>query len=194
MILGLTGGLGCGKTAAARGFEKEGFRRIDSDAIVREQVLVRADVQASLRDTFGDAVFSADGTVNRVALGARVFADDLERTWLEHLLHPHVFEAWRQALASDPGGRWAVEAPLLFEGQLENWFDFTICVACAPEQQLTRLEQRGMPRSLAGVRISKQLPLARKIELADFVLWNDGVPEFLHAEIRNLIASIPPSC
>jgi dephospho-CoA kinase len=69
---------------------------------------------------------------------------------------------------------------------LENWFDFTVCVACAPQQQLARLEQRGLPRALAGQRISKQLPLARKIELSDFVLWNEGSPTFLEAQVDRL--------
>ena len=86
--------------------------------------------------------------------------------------------------------RWAVEVPLLFEKGLENWFDFTVCVACAPDQQLARLEQRGLPRGLAGQRISTQLPLERKIELADFVLWNEGSPEFLQNEIDFLVEAL----
>jgi dephospho-CoA kinase len=125
-------------------------------------------------------------TINRPALAARVFADDKDRFWLEELTHPGVFAAWRAAFAADPGARWIVEVPLLFEKGLENWFDFTICVACAPAKQLARLEQRGLPRVLAGQRISKQLPLARKIELSDFVLWNEGSPEFLEAQIDRL--------
>ncbi len=85
---------------------------------------------------------------------------------------------------------WAVEVPLLFEKNLENWFDFTLCVACAPDQQLARLEQRGLPRGLAGQRISKQLPLARKIELSDFVLWNDGSVQFLQDQVNELIHAL----
>jgi dephospho-CoA kinase len=109
---------------------------------------------------------------------------------LEDLLHPRVFAIWRAALAAEPEGRWAVEVPLLHEKGLENWFDFTVCVACAPAQQLARLEQRGLPLALAGQRISKQLPLARKIELSDFVIWNSGSPEFLQAEVDRLAHSL----
>jgi dephospho-CoA kinase len=65
-------------------------------------------------------------------------------------------------------------------------------VACAPERQLARLEQRGLPRVLARQRISTQLPLARKIELADHVLWNDGTPEFLEAQVARLIEALSP--
>ncbi len=143
-------------------------------------------VVAALRARYGEAVFTPTGEVDRSALGARVFADDAERLWLEELTHPIVYAAWREAFAAAPDAKWAVEVPLLFEKSLENWFDFTVCVACAPEQQLARLEQRGLPRGLAGQRISKQLPLARKIELSDFVLWNEGSPAFLEAEVDRL--------
>lgn len=195
MTLGITGGLGCGKSTAATLFAARGFQRIDSDALVRERVLTAESVMAALRVRYGDGVFRADGSVDRAALAGRVFADgaDNERHWLEELTHPHVFALWRAQLASAPAGRWVVEAPLLFEKGLENWFDFTICVACSPEQQLVRLEQRGLSRSLAGQRISKQLPLARKIELSDFVLWNDGPTTFLQDEVDHLIASLPAS-
>jgi dephospho-CoA kinase len=223
MIAGITGGLGCGKSTAARMLEARGFRRLDSDQIVREQVLVDPAVVAAIRERYGDGILETiashgdtetrkrgDGEkaevpeaispslrvsaspliplsrINRTALAARVFADEAELLWLEELTHPGVFAAWRSALAAAPNARWVVEVPLLFEKGLENWFDFTICVACAPAKQLARLEQRGLPRALAGQRISKQLPLARKIELSDFVLWNEGSPEFLEAQIDRL--------
>ena len=190
MIAGITGGLGCGKSTVARLFEQRGFRRLDSDALVRERVLTSATIKEALRARFGGEIFAADGSVNRAALGERVFAEDTQRVWLEELTHPMVFALWREAFAVEPGARWAVEVPLLFEKGLENWFDFTVCVAYAPAEQLARLEQRGLPRVLAGQRISKQLPLARKIELADFVLWNDGSPQFLEAQVDRLIETL----
>jgi dephospho-CoA kinase len=186
MIAGITGGMGCGKSTVARLLERRGFRRLDSDQLVRERILVQPDVVAALRQRYGEAVLTPAGVVNRGAVAERVFADDAERLWLEELTHAGVFAAWRAAFASEPGQRWAVEVPLLFEKALENWFDFTVCVACAPAQQLARLEQRGLPRVLAGQRISKQLPLARKIERSDFVLWNEGSPEFLEAQVERL--------
>jgi dephospho-CoA kinase len=74
---------------------------------------------------------------------------------------------------------------------LEKGFDFTACVACSPEQQFVRLEQRGLPRVLAGQRIAKQMPLPRKIELSDFVLWNDGSAEFLENQVDRLVRALP---
>lgn len=194
MIAGITGGLGCGKSTVGRALERRGFRRLDSDLIVREQVLIDPAIVAAVHERFGDVVVSgaADGVrvIHRPALAERVFNSDADRLWLEELTHPVVFAAWQKAFAAEPNARWVVEVPLLFEKALENWFDFTVCVACAPAQQLARLEQRGLPRVLAGQRISKQLPLARKIELSDFVLWNDGSPEFLEAQVDRLAEAL----
>jgi dephospho-CoA kinase len=190
MIAGITGGLGCGKSTAARLFEARGFRRLDSDAIVRDRVLTAPDVIAAVRARHGESVLDADGGINRTALGGKVFTDDAERVWLEELTHPKVYAFWRAELAAAPAAKWVVEVPLLFEKALENWFDFTVCVACAPAQQLARLEQRGLPPALAGQRISKQLPLAQKIERSDFVLWNDGSAEFLEAQVDRLIPAL----
>src|SRR4051812_22884568 len=190
MIAGITGGMGCGKSTVARLLQARGFRRVDSDALIRDRVFTAPHVQTALRSRHGEGAFRPDGSVDRTQLAERIFADDGERQWLEELTHPELFAIWRAEFAADPDARWAVETPLLFEKQLENWFDFTVCVACAPDQQLARLEQRGIPRVLAGRRISKQLPLTRKIELSDFVLWNEGSPEFLSAEVDRLIGAL----
>ncbi len=190
MILGITGGMGCGKSFAVQLLVKQGFKHIDSDRLVREQVLTQPEVIAAIRSRFGDAAITPDGTVNRIHLASVVFADNDALRWLEELTHPLVFAEWRVQLATAPGSRWIVEVPLLFEKQLENWFDFIVCVTCAPALQLTRLEQRGLTRALAAQRISKQLPLARKIELSDFVLLNDGSPDFLQKQIDLLVGAL----
>jgi dephospho-CoA kinase len=190
MILGLTGGFGCGKSTAAKLFVEWGFRHIDSDLIVREQVLPSAAVTGALKARYGEGVLLKNGLVDRPALARIVFADDSERLWLESLTHPPFFDIARGLLRGDPGADWLMEVPLLFEISLENWFDFTVCVACDGVSQLARLEQRGLDRALAGQRISKQLPLARKIELSDFVLWNDGSAGFLKSQVDRIIASL----
>ncbi len=190
MIVGITGGIGCGKSTVGHLFEQRGFSRIDSDAVVRERVLPSATVIAAVGGRYGRGVLAADGSVDRAKLGDYVFSQDEERRWLEDLIHPMVFAIWREEFAAQPTRHWVVEVPLLFEKALENWFDFTVCVACAPDQQLARLEQRGLPRGLAGQRISKQLPLVQKIERSDFVLWNEGSPEFLQAEVDRLIEAL----
>jgi dephospho-CoA kinase len=190
MTLGLTGGIGCGKSTAARIFEELGFRRIDTDALVRTEVLTAPAVVERVRDRFGREVLTADGAIDRARLGAVVFGDEAALRWLEELVHPLVRERWQAQVSAAPEAKWVVEIPLLFEKGLENWFDFVVCVACAPSLQLARLEQRGMARMLAEQRISKQLPLVRKIELSDFVLSNDGTPDFLRQQISLLVARL----
>lgn len=193
MIAGITGGLGCGKSTVAALLERRGFRRLDSDVIVREHVLTAPAVVDALRTRYGPPVVDDLGAINRTELAGRVFTDDAERAWLEALTHPRVFTFWRAAFAAEPSANWAVEVPLLFEKALENWFDFTVCVACSQPLQLARLEQRGLPRSLAGQRISKQLPLARKIELSDLVLWNEGSAGFLEDQVQRLVIALQAS-
>jgi dephospho-CoA kinase len=187
MIIGLTGGMGSGKSTAARLFAREGLHRLDSDEIVRDEILVDPEVVAAIAARFGADVLRADGRLDRGRIGARVFVSDEDRLWLENEVHPRLFAIWRQRLAGTPGAEWVFEVPLLFEKALENWFDFTVCVATSSRVQLARLEERGVPKALAEQRISKQLPLAQKLELADYVLLNDGDVDFLHAQIVRLL-------
>ncbi len=191
MTLGITGGMGCGKSTVVKMLHRSGFQLLDSDALIREQVLTNPEVITALRDRFGPKVINANGLIDRGHLAAQVFANDQDREWLEELTHPRVFELWRQALRSAPEANWVIEVPLLFEKQLENWFDFIVCVASSPDLQLARLEQRGIPRPLAEQRISKQLPLATKTAHSDIVLWNDGSIDFLQKQVNAMIADLP---
>jgi dephospho-CoA kinase len=183
LALGLSGGMGCGKSTATRMFAKLGFRVVDCDRIVRDEILPSPEIVAAVAARFGPTVVGVDGRLDRSAVAARVFSDDGERLWLEALLHPRIRASWRQALAGDPTAKWVVEVPLLFEKGLENWFDSTICVATSSALQVSRLHARGVPADLAAVRIAKQLPLPRKIAAADFVLLNDGSLDFLKEQV-----------
>lgn len=189
MKLGLTGGMGGGKSTAARFFEDAGFRRIDSDRIVRDELLVDPSVVSKIATRFPDVV-NADNEVQRPLLAAHVFTSDDNRVWLESLLHPLVYARWRELFCTSPEENWIVEVPLLFEQRLENWFDFTVCVSTSSAHQLARLTERGIPQSLAEQRISKQLPLALKVEKADFVLSNDGTLESLRLQVNHLAARL----
>ena len=190
MILGLTGGMGCGKTTAAGMLAEHGFASLDSDAIIRTAVLTDPDVIAAVREHFGHDMLTETGEVDRGQLARRVFPDEAALRWLEGLLHPRLFAYWRMAFARDKAKFWVVEVPLLFEKSLQNWFDFTVCIASDPVVQLARLEQRGIPPPLARQRISKQLPLTQKIKLVDFVLLNDGSPDFLRDQVAALVSSL----
>ena len=194
MVLGITGGMGCGKSTAARMFEEQGFRRIDSDALVRDRVLLMPEVIAEARRRFGSGVLAVDDAgrerISRVELAKVIFADEAKRVAWEDVVLPHVYVLWRELMDADPQARWVVEAPLLYEKGLEKGFDFVVCVASSSATQFARLAERGVSHTLAGQRISKQLPLAQKIEKSDFVLSNDGGTDFLREQITHLVAHL----
>ena len=196
LIVGLTGGMGCGKSSAAALFAERGFRRLDADQVIREELLPRAEIAAAIRERLGPDTVTAEGRVLRDKVAAKVFADAEALAWLEGLLHPRLLEYWQGIFAAVEDVAFMVEVPLLFEKGLENWFDSTVCVTTDSATQLRRLEQRGVPPELARQRLVKQLPLARKCELADHVLLNDGSPEFLREQVNvladRLLKSNPP--
>jgi dephospho-CoA kinase len=193
LIVGLTGGMGCGKSTAAALFAELGFRRLDADRTVHEVLMPSAEVTAAIRARFGATVMTPAGAVDRAKLGAVVFADPATLAWLEELLHPRLRAHWDQIYAMAQGEKFIVEVPLLFEKRLENRFDFTVCVTTSSALQLRRLEQRGVSPEIARQRLAKQLPLARKCELADFVLLNDGTLEFLREQVSELARRLPLS-
>ena len=186
LIVGLTGGMGCGKSTAAAMFADRGFRRLDADQIVRDELLPSPAVATAIRARLGSAMVAADGSVRRDKVAEAVFKDAAALAWLEELLHPRLLARWREVFVQSQGAAFMVEVPLLFEKGLENWFDFTVCVSTESAVQLRRLEQRGIPPELAHQRMVKQLPLARKCELADHVLLNDGTPDFLREQVNAL--------
>ena len=187
LIVGLTGGMGCGKSTAAALFAELGFRRLDADQVVRDELLTDPEVIELIKGKFGTGVLDQQGRVARDRLGAIVFAERSELQWLEKLLHPRLRARWKNIISQAKGEKFIVEVPLLFENGMENWFDFTVCVATDSALQLQRLEKRGIPPDLARQRLARQWPLARKCELADFVLLNDGTPAFLREQINLLV-------
>lgn len=186
MIVGLTGGMGCGKSTAAALFAEQGFCRQDADQMVREILLPSRELLAAVTARFGPEVLDPSGAIDRAKLGARVFGNDVELAWLEGELHPRLRAHWDAIYRATTGQRFIVEVPLLFEKGLQNRFDFTVCVTTSSDLQLRRLEHRGVPPGIARQRLAKQLPLAQKRELADFVILNDGSLEFLREQVGEL--------
>lgn len=196
LIVGLTGGMGCGKSTAAALFAEQGFRRLDADQVVRDELLPSPDIANAIRQRLGPAMVAANGRVRRDKIAEKVFADPTALAWLEDLLHPRLLARWKEVFAAEEGVAFIVEVPLLFEKGLENLFDSIVCVTADSATQLRRLEQRGVPPEQARQRLVKQLPLARKCELADHVLLNDGSPAFLKEQVNaladRLLKSHPP--
>ncbi|MDQ8205946.1 dephospho-CoA kinase [Coraliomargarita sp. SDUM461003] len=189
MKVGLTGGIGCGKSTVMGLFREAGGRTIESDAVVRELLASDAIVHEQLRAHWGDAVFNA-GTVDRRAVAARVFQDSSELKWLEDLLHPLVRAHWQAAIEQAPGALWLVEIPLLFEKRLETLFDLTVCVASPPDVVQERMVARGYTGAEVAQRRERQMPLEEKIERADHLISNAGSLEFLKRQTTRLIEQI----
>lgn len=186
--IGLTGGIGCGKSTVVQLFAEAGWRTIETDGVVRECLASDAAVHAALRERWGDAIFQADGAVDRKAVAAHVFADTEELAWLEALLHPLVRQAWESAIAQAPEANWLVEIPLLYEKRLETEFDLIVCVTSPPEIVESRMVHRGYSGDEIEQRRQRQMPLEEKARRADCVISNAGSLEFLKQQTKRLIA------
>lgn len=183
--LGLTGGIGCGKSVAGHLLADLGWQRLDSDELVRALLAGDPEVLDALRARWGEKAVGAGGA-NRPFIAERVFGEEAELRWLEALLHPRVREQWTGAMAAKPGADWVVEIPLLFEKDLAEQFDVTACVAAPEPIQLARLAAKGLDAAQSQSRIRQQLPVADKARRADHVLSNAGSLEFLQCQVRRL--------
>ena len=189
MKVGLSGGIGCGKSTVLGFFREAGWRTVDSDAVVRELLATNAEVQAQLRSRWGEAVF-ADGAVDRGAVAKRVFGYEGDLKWLEELLHPLVRESWLASIDQAPDVNWLVEIPLLFEKRLETRFDLTVCVFSPPDVVADRMVARAYTEAQIEQRRKQQMPLEEKIERADYLISNAGSLEFLKQQTTRLIEQI----
>jgi len=182
MVIGLTGGIGCGKSTAAACFAELGFVVIDADQLAR-QVLESHVCVSRLRERWGAACLDAQGVPDRRWIAAKVFADAEERAFLESITHPEVARLRRDATA-DASVDYVVEIPLLFEKELADGFSSVVVVACSDDVRRVRLRARGLSDEEISARIASQLSLVEKVKRANVVLWNDGEPAFLREQVR----------
>lgn len=190
MKIGLTGGIACGKSVVLEMFKEAGWHTLSADALVHELLDHDPEVIEAVISKFGVEVKASDASLNKKAIAKVVFADSQQREWLEGLLHPLVRKRWTSALDEEPDKNWVVEIPLLFEKKLEKDFDLVVCLSSSRENQLERLQSRGMNEADAEARIASQAPQAEKIEKSDFVLTNTGSLNFLRKQFQILIESL----
>lgn len=182
MNVGLTGGIGCGKSTALEFFRLEGAAVIETDAVVRELLSSDTGLIHSVREAFGNEVLDREGKVDRRQLAARVFDNSEALALLESLVHPRVRQSWMRALHENHPVL-IVEIPLLFEKDLQGHFSSTICVSSYPEVQVQRLKARGMSESQIQNRKQRQLSLEEKMQRADTILYNNGSLDHLQEQI-----------
>ncbi len=190
-FVGLTGGIGAGKSEALAALERLGAATLSTDAVVHD-LLESDEVRALLVERFSDRV-APDGPIDRNAVAGVVFEDPNEREWLEGVLWPRVGErvaAWREEVVRrDPPARAAVvEVPLLFEAGMDGVFDHTIAVVA--DEQVR--EERAAARGHAGVdsRSARQLSQKEKAERAEYVVENDGDLADLQRKLSSVLENI----
>lgn len=194
VVIGLTGGIACGKSTVAAMLEARGIPVVDADAVARDVVAPGAEGAEAVRARFGDGVMSPDGGVNRPALAARVFPVAEERAALNAILHPRIAAESAQRLQAlgAQGHPFAVyDAALLVETGSWRAMEALMVVSCSPEVQRARLLARnGGDAADADARIAAQLPLAEKERVATWVLRNDGAVDALAARVDVVVAEL----
>lgn len=198
LTVGLTGGIGSGKSEVARRLASLGAVIVDSDVIAREVVEPGTEGLAQVVAEFGDQVLSADGSLDREALAAVVFADDDARKRLSTILHPLIGARALEAVAAagerDPDAIVVQDIPLLVESDLGKHYQVVIVVDTRTETQLERLTKlRGMSEADAMARIAAQATREQRRAAATHVIVNDGDLDALDAQVREVWAELTAS-
>ena len=198
ILVGLTGGIATGKSTVAGMFQRCGAVVIDADMLAREAVRPGKPAWREIVQTFGKTILNPDRTLNRQALGAKVFSHPARLRRLERMIHPRVAREQRrltrQAAQKDPKAVVIYDVPLLFEAGIDKRVDAIIVVAADRETQIARLKKRnGFTRAEALRRIKSQIPLSQKQKRADYVL--DGTLPLSHLtqQVRSLYQSLRAS-
>jgi len=192
-FVGLTGGIGSGKSTALAALERLGAAVLSTDRVVHE-LYDSSEVRDAVVERFGPVV-AANGTVDRPALARASFATDEGRRWLEQLLWPLVGErmgAWREGLerCAPPPRAAVVEVPLLFESGMHGAFDATIAVIADEALRAERASGRG--HDALDERLSRQLTQQEKAQRATYVVTNNGSTDELEAKLSEVLDMLDP--
>jgi len=186
LIVGLTGGIGAGKSTVANMFAQLGALTIDADQLARQAIEKGSPGFNEVISTFGEEILS-DGEIDRQRLGSIVFRDSSKRKELESIIHPRVQEALALKIKSlSPGDILIYEIPLLVETGAAGKFDYIITVESDIENRLDRLFERGLEEDEAQRRIAAQASQSERESVADYVVVNDGERADLFADVARV--------
>jgi len=194
MTIGVTGGIGSGKSTVCGLFERWGARRFDADE-VGDSALQDPNVQRKLLDAFGEGILSGDGTLDRKALARLAFASDLSRAKLTDVVWPEVGRRLRDIVAkmgSTDSGLLVIEASVLLEkGDPEGIYESIVVVTAREDIRIKRaMERLGISESDVRSRMEHQMPEDEKVKFADYVMVNDGSLETLECQARSVWGSL----
>ena len=184
VMIGLTGGIGSGKSTVAAALARRGAIVVDADAIAREVVEPGTPTLQALVDRFGADILAADGSLDRPKLAERAFATDDDRKALDAITHPAIGEAFLARLAEAPPDAVVVhDVPLLVESTRGYDYAGVIVVEAPLDIRLTRLEQRGVPRDDAQRRIAQQASDEERRKVATWIVDNSGDLDALEEQV-----------
>jgi dephospho-CoA kinase len=191
----LTGGIATGKSYVRERFEALGVPTIDADSLARDAVLPSSPTLQEIVARFGRGMLAPDGTLNRQALAAHVFADEQERKDLERIIHPAVYTAitaWFVRLAAKGAPPIAIaDVPLLYETDNAGSFDRVVVAACPEPMQIARMQQRdGLNDEEARQRLAAQWPIAEKVRRADYVIDTSGSYENTERQVIDVLRQL----
>jgi dephospho-CoA kinase len=187
LIVGLTGGIGSGKSTVAAIFKELGIKVVDADQVAREVVEPGTEALSRIAEHFGKDILNDDGTLNRAELRNRIFGNTTEKTWLENLLHPIIRQEMLKHLDSANSPYKILEAPLLFENGIQKLCVKSILVDVPVEMQIQRSSTRdsSSEESIQKI-IDAQMPRTEKQALADYIIDNSGDEEALKLQVMRL--------
>ncbi|WP_419149496.1 dephospho-CoA kinase [Pseudoalteromonas 'SMAR'] len=186
-ILGLTGGIGAGKTAVSDYLAQQGIVIVDADVVAREVVEPGSEALEAIKEEFGEQVIQADDSLNRAKLRQLIFADNNKKQWLNNLLHPRIRDSLLSQLQQANSEYVVLSAPLLFENGLEKYCDATLLVDVPVAVQISRTSSRdGVDKAQVESIIAAQMSREEKRQKADFILNNDRELTQTLAELEQL--------
>jgi len=195
-VLGLTGGIGMGKSASAGLLRARNVPVVDTDDLARQVVEPGQPGLAKVREIFGAEVLDAAGCLRRDELARRVFNNADARRKLEGILHPPIRALWKAQIEQwrKEGRPLAVVViPLLYETHAEGELDAIVCVACSAATQRQRLQPRGWSPVEIDRRIEAQLPADAKVARADFVIWTEGGMAIHEEQMARIVLAMAPT-
>ena len=187
MKVGLTGGIGAGKSTVADLFSQKGAVVIRSDELARQVIEPQTPGFQQVIDRFGKDFINSEGYIDRAKLAQIVFQDDAALKDLENIVHPLVRSKTNQIIDQHTSETIIVnEIPLLLEKKMESLFDFLVIVISSEKNRLERLAQRGLTTEQASARMSKQVSDDERKAAADFLIVNDGNLDQLEADVEKI--------